>query len=130
MRRVLFLALAGLVLLVGGLGRAEAQILLVTGDYRVVEMDQAQNRIGVSLPESKPEVRQNWIYVKLDTEVIRHLEKDGWVKDEPVKVEDLWTTIHRGDMMRVHGGRDWSGSITARTIRFSPAPTEGSEPRS
>ena len=114
-----------LVALLVGAAPARSQLLLVTGDYRVVELDKANNRIGVSLPESKPDVRQNWIYVKLETEVVRHQERDGWSKDEVLTPEALWSSVQKGDMMRVQGGRGWDGTITAKKIWLGVVSKEG-----
>ncbi len=103
---------------------ARAQILLVTSDYRVVDLDPDKNRIGVALIESKPNVRQNWVYVRLETEVVKRHQKDGWIRDEILKPEELWTSLQKGDVIRVQGGRGWDGSITARSIwQTSPDPT-------
>ncbi len=127
MQRVsaLFLVLAALCTLATASSPARAQILLVTSDYRVVDLDQDKNRIGVALPESKPNVRQNWVYVRLETEVVRRQEKDGWIRDEILKPEEIWTSIQKGDVIRVQGGRGWDGSITARSIWHTrPASTD------
>ncbi len=114
----LCLVLVALLALATGSTPARAQILLVTGDYRVVDLDQSKNRIGVALPESKPEVRQNWVYIKLETEVVKRHQKDGWTRDEMLKPEEIWAALHKGDMIRVQGGRGWDGSITAKSIWF------------
>ena len=98
--------------------KAGAQILLVTGEYRVVDLDQSKNRIGVALLEARPDVRQNWVYVKLETEVVQRHQTDGWIKDEMLKPEQIWSALHKGDKIKVQGGRGWDGSITAKSIWF------------
>lgn len=114
--RALALFLAALALLAAALP-ARAQILTVTGEYVVVELDQANNRIGVALPEAKPDVRQNWIYVKLETEIVkRHYQEGGWFKDETITPNGIWTAVGKGTKMKVHGGRGWDGTITAKKI--------------
>lgn len=108
--------LLALVALVVATAPARAQILLVTGEYRIVDLDRDNNRIGVALPEAKPDVRQNWIYVKLETEIVKRHSRDGWSKDETLTPEGFWSAVRKGEMMKVQGGRGWDGSITAKKI--------------
>lgn len=96
---------------------ARSQLLMVTGEYRVVELDQANNRIGVALMEANPDVRQNWIYIRLETEIVkRHYNSEGWFKDEMISPQGVWSAVKKGDKMKVHGGRGWDGSINAKKI--------------
>ncbi|MGE0494200.1 MAG: hypothetical protein AB7S38_33625 [Vulcanimicrobiota bacterium] len=98
---------------------AEAQILLVTGKYRIVSVDEGERRFGVALPEDDPQVRQNWIYIDNDTKmVVRTYAANGYFKDEFITEEGMYDVLrnHRGDVIRIHGGRDWDGSIDAKKI--------------
>ena len=66
---------------------SQAQILMVTGDYRVTEVDQNHQRFGVALREATPGVTQNWVYVEPTTEVNwRFTNRQGWHKDERLKL--------------------------------------------
>lgn len=95
----------------------DAQLLMVTGQYRVVELDKQNQRVGVALPEAQPDTRQNWIYVQANTEVVkRHSNGDGWFKDEKLSYDGFFDSTKPGDMMKVHGGRRWDGGITAKKI--------------
>lgn len=97
--------------------RAQAQLILVTGNYRVVELDHSNHRVGVALPEAKPDHTQNWVYLDLDTEIVRRQSNgDGWFKDERLSDDGFFGSVKPGDMMKIHGGRRWDGSITARKI--------------
>ena len=52
---------------------SQAQILLVSGNYRITELDQAHERFGVALPEAKPNETQNWIYIGTTTDIQRRV---------------------------------------------------------
>lgn len=96
---------------------SEAQILLVTGNYRIVELDQSNQRVGVALPEAKPDHTQNWIYLEANTEIVkRESSGDGWFKDERLTYDGFFNAVRPGDMMKIHGGRRWDGGITAKKI--------------
>ncbi len=98
---------------------AEAQLLTVSGEYRVVELDKQNQRVGVSLPEAQPDVRQNWIYLRATTDIVkRHTNDQGWFKDERLTFDSFFETAKPGDMMSVHGGRRWDKGITAKRIRM------------
>lgn len=47
--------------------RSSGQLLLASGEYRVVDIDQDNLRVGVALMESSPDKRQNWIYLTAST---------------------------------------------------------------
>ncbi|MGE0493870.1 MAG: hypothetical protein AB7S38_31975 [Vulcanimicrobiota bacterium] len=98
---------------------AEAQLLLVTGRYRVVSVERAEQRIGVALPEDDPKVRQNWVYLKPDTVMVRrNYYKGGYFKDEVITYNSMFEVLsnHRGELVKIHGGRDWDGSIDAKKV--------------
>lgn len=96
-----------------------AQLLYVTGRYRVVDVDPAGGRIGVALPNANPHHRQNWVYIKPKTRVVkREYLGDGTFRDEFITYQGVWKAMERhvGDVIKVHGGRDWDGSINAEKI--------------
>jgi len=35
-----------------------------------------------------------------------------------LKPEQIWSALHKGDKIKVQGGRGWDGSITAKSIWF------------
>lgn len=94
----------------------QAQLLLVTGKYRVVEVDRDNQRIGVALPESNADVRQNWIYLRATTEIVKRHYREDWFQDEQLTFDGFFSSAKKGEMMKVHGGRRWDGGITARKI--------------
>lgn len=111
------LGVLGLLLWLGLVGPAQAQLLMVTGEYRVVEVDARNHRIGVALLEASPDLRQNWVYIGLESEIVkRHHNADGWFKDEAVAPDEVWGIVKKGDRMTVHGGRQWDGGIKAKKI--------------
>ena len=96
---------------------AQAQILSVTGDYRVTDVDRGQQRIGIALRDDNPNHRENWVYIKPDTRIIlRQFIGHGAFKDYDISFNEAWTVIHKGTKLRVHGGRDWDRSIVAYKI--------------
>lgn len=97
--------------------RAQAQILMVTGDYRVTHVDRDEQRIGIALRDDDPNVRQNWVYVKSDTVIIRRIWlRGGAFRDERMSFNGFFDYVRKGTKLRVHGGRDWDGSIDAKKI--------------
>ena len=97
--------------------RSSGQLLLASGEYRIVEVDEDHQRVGVALLESEPDVRQNWIYITASTYVNkRHSSGDGWFRDEKLSYEGFFNTVRSGDKLRVEGGRRWDGGITAKRI--------------
>ena len=112
MKKLLLLLIACLVV-----GPASAQILMVTGDYRVVDTDRGEHRIGIALREDDPNVRQNWVYVDEKTEVVvRKYVGGGAFRDQKMTADQAWPLLKKGRKVRVHGGRDWDGSIVAKKI--------------
>lgn len=108
-----------LLLLFGSVGPAQAQLLTVTGEYRVTNVDRSGQRIGVALREADANVRQNWIYVKPDTKIVkRAFLKNGTFKDEIMTFNGFFDYVKKGTMLKVEGGRDWDKSIHARKIWF------------
>jgi hypothetical protein len=97
--------------------RSSGQLLLASGEYRVVDIDQDNLRVGVALMESSPDKRQNWIYLTAKTTINkRHSSGDGWFRDEKLSYEGFLNTVRSGDKLRVEGGRRWDGGITAKKI--------------
>lgn len=100
---------------------ADAQLVLVETKYRIVDVDRAEERIAIALPDAEPDVRQNWVYIDNETRgSMRTYYGDGYFKDNQLSPQQILNQAeaHEGDFMRVHGGRDWDGSIDAKTIWF------------
>jgi len=98
---------------------AEAQLILVESKYRIVEVDQVENRIGVALPDANPNETQTWVYVKPETRAsMREYYGNGTFRDEQLSTNGLMNVVDKreGQLIKVHGGRDWDGSIDAKTI--------------
>jgi hypothetical protein len=96
---------------------SSGQILLASGEYRVVEVDSDHARVSVALIEANPEEHQNWIYLTVATKVTkRHSSGDGWFRDEKLSYEGFFNSVRPGDKLRVEGGRRWDGGITAKKI--------------
>ncbi len=113
------MGLATLFVTVGVTEKAEAQLVLVESKYRVVTVDRAGQRIGIALPDADPKIRQNWLYIRPDTNISRrHHLGGGAFRDQSLNYNsffDLAPSL-RGSLIRIHGGRDWDGSIDAKTI--------------
>ena len=96
---------------------AQAQILMVTGEYRVTDIDRGQQRFGIALREDNPNKRQNWVYVFPDTHVIvRHYLGHGTFRDKVVGYNEIWGVLQKGRKLKVSGGRAWDNSIHAKKI--------------
>lgn len=97
---------------------ARAQLLWVTGDYRVVVLDSEHHRIGISLLSAPDQTRrQNWCYLTMNTKLVRKVyDAEGWMREEPVPAHNILEELKPGDVVRIHGGRAFDLSITARTI--------------
>lgn len=96
---------------------SSGQLLLASGDYRVVAVDSDYARVSVALLESQPDQHQNWIYVTGTTKVTkRHSSGDGWFRDEKLSYEGFFNSVRPGDKLRVEGGRRWDGGVTAKKI--------------
>lgn len=97
--------------------QAQAQLLMVTGEYRVTNVDQDEQRIGIALRDDNPNKRQNWVYVKADTVIVRRIWLGGGAfRDERMTFNGFFDYVRKGTKLRVHGGRDWDGSIDAKKI--------------
>ncbi len=96
---------------------SSGQLLLASGEFRVVALDEDHQRISVALLEAKPDEHQNWIYLTASTNVTkRHTSGDGWFRDEKLSYEGFFNAVRPGDKMRVEGGRRWDGGLTAKKI--------------
>lgn len=115
---VLTLLVAGAALSSGQI--AEAQLVVVTSPYRVVSVDRAQQRIGVALPDANPNKRQTWIYVKPDTRASMRKRAGNGFFDEQMSFNGIFDAAQarKGSLIKVHGGRDFDGSIDAKTVWF------------
>lgn len=113
-----------LVAIIMGLGcmkSAQAQIILTTGEYRVVVVDKAEQRLGIAELEANPNRRQNWVYVKYNTELMKRVNPnpdDGEFRYEKVPWIEFFNDIKKGSLITVHGGRDWDRSIDAKKIWY------------
>ncbi len=99
----------------------QAQLLTVTGEFRIVKLSRDQQRIGVARVEDDPRVRQNWIYIKHDTIIHQKIvTQNGETKEIILDRDQLWEAMkpYIGKVMKVHGGRDWNGTIDAKDIWF------------
>ncbi|MGM9993068.1 MAG: hypothetical protein ACI376_09560 [Candidatus Bruticola sp.] len=116
-----FVFLAALVFLACGLQEANAQIVLTTGDYRVVVIDKAQQRLGIAELDADPNRVQNWVYIKHNTEMMKltHSDTDeSQFRCDKVNWSEFFGEIKKGVVIKVHGGRDWDRSIDARKIWY------------
>lgn len=94
-------------------------MLSVTGEYRVVSVDRAGQRVGVALRDADPNKRQNWVYVKPDTKIVkRSFLGGGAFRDEIMTFNGFFDYAKKGTQFRVEGGRDWDRSIHAKKIWF------------
>ncbi len=98
---------------------AEAQLVMVESKYRIVEVDRAENRIGIALPDAAPTERQNWVYIKPDTTAsMRQNLGNGTFRDEAMTPNGVLDAAESrlGGLMKVNGGRDFDGSIDAKKV--------------
>lgn len=96
-----------------------AQILTVTGEYRVVEVDRGERRIGVALRDADPNIRQNWVYIKTDAKIVRRVFLSGRAfRDQMMSSDEFLNYVDKGTLLRIHGGRDWDRAIHADKIWF------------
>ncbi|MGM9992597.1 MAG: hypothetical protein ACI376_07125 [Candidatus Bruticola sp.] len=100
--------------------KAQAQLILASGTYRITELDQGKERIGIAQLDANPTVTQNWVYLRLKTKVTKRFSQNGWLRDESIPVSEIFSVIEKGDIIKVEGGRDWNGSITAKDILIMP----------
>ncbi len=111
------LILTVFLLFVGATGAANAQILSVTGEYRVTNVDRAGQRFGIALRDANPNKRQNWVYVKPGTRIVRRIFLPGGVfRDEIMSFNGFFDYARKGTLLKVEGGRAWDKSIHAKKI--------------
>lgn len=99
---------------------AQAQLILASGTYRVVELQHNKERIGIAKLKANPNVVQNWVYIKINTKVTKRFFQNGWQRDENVDPGDIFSVVEKGDIIKVNGGRDWGGAINAKDILILP----------
>lgn len=99
---------------------AEAkQLILVNSYYRVINVDFARNRVGIALPGANPYHRQNWLKLDIGTKVFqRVLAPGGYATTRVLSPQSFMHAVRPGQVIWVHGGRDWDLQIVAKTIRF------------
>lgn len=98
---------------------SQAQLLSVTGEYRVTDVDRPGQRFGIALRDADPNARQNWVYVKPDTRIIkRKFLPNGTFKDQVYGFNEFFDYVKKGTLLKVEGGRDWDKSIHAKKIWF------------
>ena len=123
-RKIRLLSLLFAALLIGVIASApaSAQLVRAGGLFRVVEVDSGKNRIGICKLDADPNVRQNWLYVKINTKIILREKVNGSnaLRDVAVNPVELFSILYKGDVIRVNGGRDWVGSIDAKNIIIYP----------
>ncbi len=111
----LLFAVVGILLL--STETSSGQLLLASGEFRVVAVDSDHARVSVALLESKPDEHQTWVYRTGTTKVTkRHSSGDGWCRDEKLSYEGFFNSVRPGDKLRVEGGRRWDGGLTAKKI--------------
>jgi len=123
MKRTFSITLAVLALLAAVVAMqypVQAQLILASGTYRITELDEDKERIGIAQLDANPTVTQNWIYLKLKTKVTKRFSQNGWLRDESVPINEIFNVVEKGDVIKVEGGRDWNGSITAKDIVIMP----------
>lgn len=114
--RNIVMAISFLLLLVSA-GPAQAQLLSVTGEYQITNVDQAGQRVGIALRDADVNVRQNWVYIKPDTKIVkRNFLPGGVFKDEHWTFNGFFEKAKKGMKIKVEGGRDWDKSIHAKKI--------------
>lgn len=99
---------------------ADAQLVVVEEDFRIVSVDENDNRFAIAKPDADPDVRQNWVYLEHDARLARrHYLGNGAFRDEVIRDDEAIFNIlraNRGKVIKVHGGRDWDGSIDASKL--------------
>lgn len=100
-----------------GLAPAQAQLVIVTGEYRVTEVDRTGQRVGVALRDANPNKRQNWVYISPETKIVqRRFLSGGVFRDEQMGFNGFFDYVRKGTKFRVEGGRDWDNSIHAKKL--------------
>jgi hypothetical protein len=89
----------------------------VTGEYVVTNVDRAGQRVGIALRDADPNLRQNWVYVKPETKIVkRNFLPGGVFKDEVWTFNGFFDKVKKGTKLKVQGGRDWDKAIHAKKI--------------
>ncbi len=117
MNKKLMVAALALAALLVWTGRAQAQLLMVTGEYQVTNVDRPEQRIGIALRGDDPDRRQNWVHIHADTKIVRRVWlQNGAFRDEFMSWNGFFDYVRKGTKLRVHGGRTWDGTIQAKKI--------------
>lgn len=95
-----------------------AQMILVDNEYYVTELRPNKSEFGVAL--DKGEYTKNWVHVRRDTKISmrRRLGEGKGFVDEVIPPDRLWSVLRLGTKVRVSGGRNWDGSVSAKQIWF------------
>ena len=119
MNRILLIPFALTLLCLFCATGAQAQLILAKGEYRIVELDKPNQRFGIAQLEAKPDRRQNWVYVKATTKFRKRTQLDEETfRVQKFTYDEFFATIKKGDIVKVKGGRGWTGSITAKEVSF------------
>ena len=72
---------------------------------------------GIALMQDDPNVSQNDVYLDGDTKIVRTIRfNNGLTKDYPMNEIKFFSILKKGDVLRIHAGRDWDGSLHAYQI--------------
>jgi hypothetical protein len=72
--------------------------------------------------DADPNHRQNWVYLKNSTTVVKRQEVGGGAfQEEPSSLSEAFAGVRKGALIRVHGGRDWDGSINVKRLEILSA---------
>lgn len=94
-------------------------LLNVNSDYLITEVKPNERVFGIALIGDNPDVTQNDVYFGDDSKCFREVHlRNGTLKEYRVSVDKFIKLIHKGDRVRVNGGRDWDGSIHAYFVRL------------
>lgn len=93
---------------------ATEQLIIVNSNYRVVDVDVANFRVGIALVDANPYNRQNWLKIKIDTKVSQRVNG----VDRQLLPQQFLNVVRPGQVIRVHGGRDWDTTVVAHKIWF------------
>lgn len=95
------------------------QLIIVKSIYRVTNVDTQNFRVGIALQDADPYVRQNWLKLKIQTNVLQRVYgANGAVYERKLAPQTFLQTIQPGQLIRVEGGRDWDGTVVAKHIWF------------
>lgn len=96
---------------------ASAALVEVDTTYRVTKIKHQDRTFGIALLQDDPEDTQNEVWVEENTKIWRVLKlKDGTTKEVPMTTAKFFVNLRKGDILRVHAGRDWDGSLHAYEI--------------